>query len=305
VGDAYRDQLGLEGAFRVSDDSTRPQYVPLGGNKDLWAFLSHLSGRLSRFLFDMVSEDLTWQIESVEQKIQRARHHLADLEERMPFEGSNLYSITRDLESDARTEVYRFRLHNPPLPVLAAIVGDFINNACSTLNHLAIALHMAYTGVPTEEEVENIEFPIVLDSGKFERVAKKRIWGANPQAYAIIERNQPYHRGNAAFRWLYVLARVDRHRKLNLLYQQISALSWVGDPDGDWIEFRSYEALEDGAVIGRFRWTSDPDPGMQFHFACDVALSDGKQIERTRLLTNWIYDRVIAIRDELSPFYDP
>lgn len=244
-----------------------------------------------------------WQIESIEQKIDRAYHHLTDLDSLIPQGRSNLYSVSRDIEADGRTEVYTFHPKQIPQPIIAAVVGDFIYNAWSALNHMAIALHMTHTGIPTEEEMEGIEFPMALDPTKFERMAQNRIWGVHPEAYTIIERNQPYHPGNAAYRWLYLLAKTDRHRKLNLLYQQISGMTWVGDPDGEWVEFNSYKALEDGTVLGRFRWKSEPDPSMDFNFSCEVALSDGQQIERARLLTDWIYNRIFAIRDELAPFY--
>lgn len=224
-----------------------------------------------------------------------------DLEERLDRLGSELYSVTREMESDGRTETYIFHQHRRPPPILAVVIGDFIHNAWSALNHMAGALHIAHSGIPTDEEWKNIEYPLALTPTMFKTVADKRIWGVDPQARAIIERNQPHQR--PPLRWLYRLAIIDRHRKLNLLYQQVSIISWMGEPEGRWLDLDSYVPLEDGAAVGRFRWDTEPDPNMKFKFSCEVAVSDGR-IERARWMVNWIYLTVIEVRGGTRPVLD-
>lgn len=258
----------------------------------------------------MLSENLAWQIESVEQKLQRAHHHLQDLKNRLP-RGPQHYEISRELQADGLTEIFTFHEKERPSPELSAIAGDFINNAWNALNHIAMALHIARSGVPTRREEARIAYPLIVDTNgisqaraEFKAFVEKHCWGIHPEAITIMETNQPYNTGNGAFRWLYELARIDRHRKLNLPYHMASGVSSFSVPDGVWLDaLGGTSPIEDGAVIARLRWNTRPDTNMYFHFLCEIAFSDGQRTEQVTTIADWIFRRVGKLRDDLALFY--
>lgn len=258
----------------------------------------------------MTTHDLTWQIESVEQKIMRAEHHLKNL---MPLVARpvsrDLYAIDREMDSDGRTEIFRFRQVQQPPPQITLILGDFLANLHSALNHMAFALHWAHSGPPSNQAERDIQYPLVSVADKyatpyahFMSVAARRLGGVHPDAIAIIERNQPYHSGNAAFGWLYELARIDRHRRLNVCFLGASGVSWVGEPDGTWTRLPGPERLDDGTVLGAFKWVTEPDPDMNFRFTCQPAVSNGSRAELLSMIGPWLMDRVRILRNELVPY---
>jgi hypothetical protein len=257
----------------------------------------------------MADSELREQLDSVEEKVMRALHHLNDLYPRVERVAPQMYTISRQFETDGRTEVYTFHELEPLPPDLASVFGDFLSNMYAALNHLAFALHIAHSGFPTPRQEARIAYPLVVNKGgyktprlHFEALAKKHIWGIHPKARAVIEENQPYHGGNGAFRWLYELSRIDRHRRLTPSYMTWGGLSWWGDPDGEWVYFSGQNRLEDGAEIGRFRWNSDPDPNMKFTITPDISVSDGTSVMPMHFLLFWIYSRVLNLRDRLYTF---
>ena len=78
----------------------------------------------------------------------------------------------------------------------------------------------------------------------------------------------------------------------------------MGSPDGVWLEYHgsSLKAIEDGELIGRFRWNSGPDPNMNFSFLCEISFSDGKRLEQISTIADWIFQSVVRVRYELHPF---
>lgn len=155
-----------------------------------------------------------------------------------------------------------------------------------------------------------MEFPVIMDKDRhdtplehFQYRSRSMLQGIHPQAVAIIERHQPYHSEQAIFWRIHDLARIDRHRRLNVAMMRISMLSWWGDEPGVWDDLPGTEGLEDGAVVGVFRWNTEPDPNVHFHFTCRPGISEGTLSIEFDVLTDWILLRVIRLRDELAPFW--
>lgn len=162
----------------------------------------------------------------------RAHDHLQEIQRRvLEWQKSDAnYSVTPDYNRGTRR--YRVwveindRTALDPLPVL---IGDYLHNVRSGLDHLALELAEAHTPTLNQKIIQDSEFPILGDEdgqgnpGKgaaLFRKAAHKLAAVDPGAKATIERLQPYQRG-AQFRsdvlWqLYDLARIDRHRLLHV-----------------------------------------------------------------------------------------
>ncbi|MDP9238656.1 MAG: hypothetical protein M3P30_14880 [Chloroflexota bacterium] len=134
-------------------------------------------------------------------------------------------------------EIYRWTLVAsvlaPPEFRLSVIVGEIIHDLRSALDNLACAL--AYQN--SQSRCESTEFPIFSDSKKFRRKRSRLIGEIDPDAQAIIEGLQPYHRGQD-FRcdplWmLYQLSNIDKHRLFHLTTWVIDGANFDVDPGSD------------------------------------------------------------------------
>lgn len=165
-----------------------------------------------------------------ELRIDRALKHLHDLQiEHKRWLDSNHHRVRS--ESDPKTTEWWFfaTAEQPPRYPISLLIGDCLHNLRAGLDCLAFELASSYTHPLTPELAEASEFPIFGDESKrkvpgsgpalFRDNGRPKIAGWDPAAQAVVERLQPYQRGNA-FRddplWqLHELDRLSKHRLLH------------------------------------------------------------------------------------------
>jgi hypothetical protein len=127
-------------------------------------------------------------------------------------------------EIDDQADVKQILLvadEQPPLR-LSLIAGDAIQNMRSALDHLVVELATAEYGGPLPHEIESkLAFPITTCRDKFRAARKRsRLTCVPARAQAVIQRLQPYRRGDYRTDLLWVLqelSNIDKHRRLPLL----------------------------------------------------------------------------------------
>ena len=153
-------------------------------------------------------------------KIQRAGHHLREIDEAI----GQLWAAERDSTSGAfpghkmdEQHLIVYRPHSAPLdPSFALMVGDFIHNVRSALDHLVFQLAQLH-GAPAAA-ADKTTFPVCLTKKAFDNISKSKLVPfISPAALAEIEKFQPYSTGDAEQDVLWVLSKldiIDKHRLL-------------------------------------------------------------------------------------------
>lgn len=203
-----------------------------------------------------------------ELKLQRALEHLKKLEAevRRWSEGEG-YSLIVETDGHPTSYVAYAELLEPigedPWSLL---IGDFLQNARSALDYLAIALgDVGAGGVMSDDDAARTMFPMIggtdplepIRGGhrRFVRRAKKRLPTLTKAMWAAIEDFQPYKTGGKHWAaeplWvLNELARFDRHRLLQLAVIRAGGfrLNPVTSENVKitdmWVEEGSYSVLE-------------------------------------------------------------
>ena len=160
-------------------------------------------------------------------KVKRAQKHMVDIHaEARRYAERHPYEFVRIRRPDRHNDVrYRTRITEQPDPRIALILGDFVHNLRSALDHVIVA------SVPRKER-NSASFPIffhdilakdadgqfVVDDPKMRENFERSIRGLDPRARAIVIQAQPYHRGPEAHRWILgIISRLDnadKHRAL-------------------------------------------------------------------------------------------
>jgi hypothetical protein len=144
-----------------------------------------------------------------------------------------------------------------PLPAdFGLIVGDCLHNLRSSLDNLAYELLAAYQkGQPSKSKVNDSGFPIFRQQRDFASKGKSMIRGIHPDAQTLIEKLQPYNRGNGGST-LFVLSRLhnmDKHlvphvavvpQPETITFFTTNPLGIASDTEGIW------KPIERRAVIG-------------------------------------------------------
>lgn len=136
------------------------------------------------------------------------------------------YKFTRVRLPDTQRNVeYRMRITEQPDPMIAAMLGDFVHNLRSALDHIIVA------SVPRQRQ-KSAGFPILFEDiwatdkdGNFVVNDTERreniettIKGLHPKARALVIGLQPYHRGPDTYRNILgiisPLENADKHRQL-------------------------------------------------------------------------------------------
>jgi len=163
-------------------------------------------------------------------KLHRAKQHLDSLyNELVVFLQPGCYQIVDefDPEGQAIRQVLRRRItftREPPLFHWGTMIGDYIQNVRSALDHVIFAI--SYSRNPDEfVDDRTTFFPVFNDPDAFRRPRRKRpplheIRGIPPDAKAIVEGLQPYHRGKESAGdplWLlHEMSNIDKHRNIHL-----------------------------------------------------------------------------------------
>jgi hypothetical protein len=152
-------------------------------------------------------------LEKVLAKAKRAKKHIRELDAALEvFDESHPYSVrTEDDPNTSERSYYVERVSVAPIPVLA-IVGDVLQNARSTLDHLVHFLYRANKTIATPGQTGFYiaDKPFQEDSPDFLR----KVGGASKAAIKHIFDLKPYRGGNDALWRLHRLNNIDKHRLL-------------------------------------------------------------------------------------------
>lgn len=229
----------------------------------------------------------TPSLEGVEEKIDRAKRHLSDLGGLLEAAlDPNRYQVV--CEEEGETGKYAYRIEGTPLvdPEWSVIVGDFLFNLRSALDHLAWQLVILDGGTPNE----NTQFPI-LEAAPVDRAGNRRPVQLKPPVSSreilhALERAQPYSRMDGAAidatqmpLWaIKRLNNIDKHRLLLVVacVLNIRDMSW-GLPEGTPSPRVSVNrrSLKDGDSVAWFDFQgAKTPPNFDPHITLHVALRE-------------------------------
>lgn len=219
-------------------------------------------------------------------KIHRARQHLELLQSelRSSISHSDAYEIvneSEDVEVTHETRRIRFTrkvIFKAQIPTtrLGVLVGDIIGNIRSALDHVIYAI--SFSRDPDEfRDDRTTEFPIWDDPEGFRRAHRRRwgslyeIRGIPPEAQAVVEGLQPYHRGKVSDDPLWILremSNVDKHRNIHLATYSGAQISMDLSNIDPRLVIHSYHIrppgiVESGAVLATMEVTA---PNVNFAY---------------------------------------
>jgi hypothetical protein len=187
-------------------------------------------------------------------KLDRAEQHLNEILRMLSLVKVGECHISSEHNKNLDSLVQRISITPKPDPTLAVLVGDFLFNVRSALDHLVWQLVILNNGVPDGDNM----FPITTEPDLFTAAItprgrrKGRLHGVDQSHVALIEGLQPYHRGNKSLKRLDALHNTDKHRTLNLITVVADNATLVckrkGVPVLDM--FIGDEELCDGAIFG-------------------------------------------------------
>lgn len=187
-----------------------------------------------------------------ELKLERACHHLSELEEGVDAWLDDQLKSTEVLQDprDSDFVVLWVTVDKSPDDTFGLLIGDCVHNLRSALDVLAFALAEQHSGVPLPEDVaKKSQFPIFGDEGRngapgrgpsmFRTNGLPCIRGVHPRAQAIIESVQPYQLG-ATFRehplWLLrEMSNIDKHRLIHTTTSYTGHFLVRPRPDGRYV----------------------------------------------------------------------
>jgi len=227
-------------------------------------------------------------------KLDRAEVHLNDLKARVaPYSKVHPCLVTSSIKTDKKGTEWEYRAFadSPDDPWFPIIVGEFLFNVRSALDHVAVA------GVPAKQK-RSAYFPIVQDDlwevdelsdqlvtkhadarSGWERAVK----GMTPAAIAFIKQQQPYHfkaeGKNPRDHVLAILSglqNADKHRYLVVVADTLKdGVVRVPQPGGeirsDSLILGPAHALKSGAIIHR----SPQEADVEVEASLKVAVGGG------------------------------
>lgn len=250
-------------------------------------------------------------LDGVQAKLERAQHHLKALHAAVGivFREDPVIPDTK-LDPDTGDHIVWVKYIPDLPPVLGAILGDFLHDLRSGLNHLAFEL-VRVVGALTPAVEENVQFPIYDKPPKagviFQQRVAKVLPGVGPDPLAIIERHQPYNRPDLGR--LGTLSNQDKHRIPVLMLSRTMSVMPKFRAEHCSVEvipIAIMEPMEVGAEVVRLRLSDCKKPithvQMQGHFIPEVTFEDGVEIF-TPLMGLGGQCRIIA--EELEFFVEP
>ncbi len=208
-------------------------------------------------------------------KVERAKHHLKDIDAMMrPYEDGHPYEAERVRQPKGQRHIWRYilRVTKQPDPDLSILIGDFVHNMRSALDHIAVAIappsRWKNAGFPismTDIWETNPDGTYVVDDGdareRFLTQTKKMPGGA----IAIIKRLQPYTNpaDDIPAHPIGVLSRLenaDKHRNLIALGSGVEDGTTIVSARGQTLEQDAFGYRHDGAEIAKFEPVG-PDMG--------------------------------------------
>ncbi len=216
-------------------------------------------------------------------KIHRAHEHIQALARHADaFLGMKPepYEIRTEQNADG-WHIGRFYLRMPIPAEFSAIAGDAMHNARAVLDHAIYAVSLA----PTKER-EHVAFPLngnrieylkAKDTGAWERA----LAGVDTKYRAVVERAQPYRRGNGLLGALRKFDNADKHRAIRVGIMRQAGPPVISVPVGRIkdLEFRHWspgKRLRQGAEVWKWRAgrVTTPAVAVKIHFTPAIAFGE-------------------------------
>lgn len=224
------------------------------------------------------------------------------------FEAADAYVFSFDTDQKTDREIECRVIANcrqePPSdwPLLA---GEAIQNLRASLDHFVFA---------ATSENDSAQFPICTTRAAFDKTVKTRLKGASPEAYASIERGQPYvctpqKPEMDPLETMRQWSNADKHRELATVAATVR-LEAVGLPEHaktSWIQFGTGRELHSGGThVSTFHVMSEIPIGPNdleslFRYRIEI---EGRQIWILESIARQVF-RVLAdceLGEPLSPF---
>lgn len=142
-------------------------------------------------------------------KIERAKHHIVDLERELEeFLTQQPFETIIQQDPSAGKKFIKIKT-NKPIPIeLSLIIGDVVHNLRSALDLLIFSLVGDKTGRP-----RSIQFPFASDQDKFEEaIVSRQINLAGEKVVDAVRSRRPYPKGNDLLWGLHELDICDKHK---------------------------------------------------------------------------------------------
>lgn len=224
-------------------------------------------------------------LEGVKLKIARAAEHLDALgAEASAYLDSGPYEVVGQPQPDGDTLLV-CKVHQDPPLRLSVLLGDFLHNLRSSLDHLAWQLVLANGGTPGR----STSFPILLKRGK---ILPRITGGVSAKAVDLVESLQPYNNASGSSRehplWvLSTLNNIDKHREFNIAVLNVSDMLQADllteDGTGIYMTFQfpsnvgKDKLITDGAVIGKPPFPAGPGRKWGIGVQTRLALQETKE----------------------------
>jgi len=169
--------------------------------------------------------DRTSATVSLGSKVERAKHHIEDLQAAINA-FSDPYSVIAKIDPQTSELVYYLESFKPIPDTIPLICGDAIHNLMSALDHLAYRVVMIDTnGCPPKEF--GIYFPIGDSAKHYESRRGRKVEGARPETLAAFDALKPYKGGNDLLWALHRLDNIDKHRLVLTITGQFQGINIV------------------------------------------------------------------------------
>ncbi len=264
----------------------------------------------------------------VRTKLARAQEHLDALDDGIgAFMEREPYFVSYERKPDGTEHIWRVHVREQPPLALGPMIGDFLHNARSALDHLAWQLAIL-SG--KEAPGRNTSFPVCDTENAFRaKGVRNKVADLTKEYRAAVERAQPFQIGGAARdHWLWhlnELSRVDKHQILHptgAVHNDATFSTHPVDEGKDPFPYQigqlgqavtmhlwtSYAPFQDGAEI--VRWTFEPprpDVKMEGQFSFYVSFGEGMQpaiLPVTDVLANILHHVEAEVLPTLSTFFD-
>jgi hypothetical protein len=192
-------------------------------------------------------------LDGVIAKLKRADSHYASLQDEIgAFLQRQPYTMRLDVDCKrGRYGLYVNGVREPPPLALSVIVGDFIHNLRSALDHLAWQLVLFSGNAPGDRT----QFPIFTSEpvgGRPLKAWSRMTAGMNDLILSEIRRVQPYTAGDsAAFTALAILNALSNEDKHRLPLVCVSAVARHAEGSTGVIQERDVEILSSEILTGR------------------------------------------------------
>jgi hypothetical protein len=166
------------------------------------------------------------------------------------FRESNPYPSWVEVDEQTGWHHVWFDFSTPAPPSIPVIVGEFVHDLRSALDHLAWREAVERIGAAEAEKLaRKITFPLAKESAEFD-TAQTRAY-VSKDAWTIMERHQPYKRGKGkgpkSLGLLHWFSRIDKHRTVQIA--SVLLLPQRGMPP-DYLERRPRVPILDWNMLG-------------------------------------------------------